>query len=101
MTHMSSAGKRIQLIRKAEGISRVQLAEMLGIPYGTLTNYETKDFQMTEGNLMLFTQHPRFQKYTLWLMTGQTAPAAGQISPTLSPDGQDEIKSRRSARKSG
>jgi hypothetical protein len=26
----------------------------------------------------------QFQKYTLWLMTGNTAPEAGQIAPALS-----------------
>lgn len=101
MTNSSSAGKKIQLIRKAEGISRTQLAEMTGISYNTLTNYEVKGIQMTEGNLMLFTQNPRFEKYTLWLMTGKTAPAAGQIAPSLSPDGQDDKKSPHSTQKAG
>lgn len=82
MTNSSSAGKKIQLIRKAEGLSRSQLSEIIGISYNTLTNYEVKGIQMTEGNLMLFTQHPRFEKYTLWLMTGKTAPAAGQVAPS-------------------
>lgn len=68
---------------------------MLDIPYETLKGYEMKGVQMTEKNLTLFTSHPRFQKYTLWLMTGQTVPAAGQIAPSLSPDGQDETKSRQ------
>jgi hypothetical protein len=33
--------------------------------------------------------NPRFAKYTLWLMTGNTAPEAGQIEPALSLDGPD------------
>ncbi|MGC6029854.1 helix-turn-helix domain-containing protein [Enterobacter kobei] len=101
MTNSSSAGKKIQLIRKAEGISRLQLSEMIGVSYNTLTNYEVKGIQMTEGNLMLFTQHPKFEKYTLWLMTGKTAPAAGQIAPTLSPDGHESTKSHQSTKKTG
>ncbi|HIE4800352.1 TPA: helix-turn-helix domain-containing protein [Serratia marcescens] len=101
MTDSSSAGKKIRQIREAEGIGRTQLAEMIGVPYNTLTNYEMKGIQMTERSLMLFTSHPRFQKYTLWLMTGQTAPAAGQIAPPLSPDGHDETKLRQSDQKVG
>ncbi|EDV2570005.1 helix-turn-helix transcriptional regulator [Salmonella enterica subsp. enterica] len=101
MTNSSSAGKKVQLIRKAEGLSRSQLSEIIGISYNTLTNYEVKGIQMTEGNLMLFTQHPRFEKYTLWLMTGKTAPAAGQVAPSLSPDGQDDKKSSHSTQKAG
>ncbi len=42
-----------------------------------------------------------FEKYTLWLMTDKTAPIAGQVSPSLSPDGQDNITSSRSTRKIG
>ncbi|MBJ3220440.1 helix-turn-helix transcriptional regulator, partial [Salmonella enterica subsp. enterica serovar Derby] len=49
MTNSSSAGKKIQLIRKAEGLSRSQLSEIIGISYNTLTNYEVKGIQMTEG----------------------------------------------------
>jgi hypothetical protein len=33
--------------------------------------------------LLKITQHPRFAKYTLWLMTDKTAPEAGQIAPAL------------------
>ncbi len=42
-----------------------------------------------------------FEKYTLWLMTDKTAPIAGQVSPSLPPDGQDNITSSRSTRKIG
>ncbi|EPN2803300.1 helix-turn-helix domain-containing protein [Serratia marcescens] len=101
MTDSSSAGKKIRQIREAEGIGRTQLAEMIGVPYNTLTNYEMKGIQMTERSLMLFTSHPRFQKYTLWLMTGQTAPAAGQIAPSLSPDGHGSKTLPRSDRDAG
>ncbi|MBG0750121.1 hypothetical protein Q7O_004089 [Pectobacterium carotovorum subsp. carotovorum PCCS1] len=42
-----------------------------------------------------------FEKYALWLMTDKTAPTAGQVSPSLSPDGQDSKTSSRSTRKTG
>lgn len=98
---MSSIGKKIRQVREAEGIGRTELSKMLDIPYETIKSYEMKGVQMTERNLTLFMSHPRFQKYTLWLMTGQTAPAAGQIAPPLSPDGQDETKSRQQGRNVG
>ncbi|MFJ4457540.1 hypothetical protein ACIP1G_27155 [Pseudomonas sp. NPDC089392] len=31
--------------------------------------------------LIKISSHPRFKKYTLWLMTGDTAPEGGQVSP--------------------
>lgn len=101
MTHVSSSGKKIRIIRESEGISRTQLAQMLGIPYETLKSYEMKGVQMTEGPLKKFASHPRFQKYTLWLMTDMTSPEAGQIAPSLSPDGLDETTSQQSTHKAG
>lgn len=101
MTNSSSLGEKIRLIREAEGLTRAQLAEMLDVPYGTLNNYEMKGIQMTEKFMVNFTNHPRFEKYALWLMTDKTAPSAGQVSPTLSPDGQGKTMSRRSGLKTG
>lgn len=37
---------------------------------------------------MKLTQHPLFEKYTLWLMTDKTAPQAGQIAPALAHIGK-------------
>ncbi|EBX4272725.1 TPA: helix-turn-helix transcriptional regulator [Escherichia coli] len=101
MANSSSLGEKIRLIREAEGLTRAQLAEMLDVPYGTLNNYEMKGIQMTEKFMVNFTNHPRFEKYALWLMTDKTAPSAGQVSPALSPDGQGRTMSRRSGLKTG
>lgn len=101
MANPSSLGEKIRLIREAEGITRAQLAEMLDVPYGTLNNYEMKGIQMTEKFMVNFTNHPRFEKYALWLMTDKTAPSVGQVSPSLSPDGQDRTTLRQSRPKAG
>ena len=101
MANSSSLGAKIRLIREEEGLTRAQLAEMLDVPYGTLNTYEMKGIQITEKFMVIFTNHPRFEKYALWLMTDKTAPSAGQVSPTLSPDGQGKTMSRRSGLKTG
>ncbi|EOU0158476.1 transcriptional regulator, partial [Escherichia coli] len=44
---------------------------------------------------------PRFFKYMNWLMTGKTNEAAGQISPSLSPDGPENTSSSQKPRKTG
>ncbi|MFL3491218.1 helix-turn-helix domain-containing protein [Citrobacter cronae] len=90
MAHMSSMGEKFRLIRKAEGMTRQEFADAVGLPYGTLTNYETKGFQVTEGALMKITKNPRFKKYAYWLSTDETMPEVGQISPALSPDGSEK-----------
>ncbi|EFJ5826601.1 TPA: helix-turn-helix transcriptional regulator [Escherichia coli] len=89
MADMSNMGEKIRLMRKAEGMTRKELAELIGVSYGSLTNYETKGVLTTETILLKLTNHPRFQKYALWLMTGKTSEAAGQISPHLSLSGSE------------
>ena len=101
MTNTSSLGEKIRLIREAEGLNRKELSELLDISYGSLNNYETKGIQLKESSIVKFTNHPRFEKYTLWLLTGKTNESIGQISPTLSPDGQDAQTLPRSDRKTG
>lgn len=86
---MSNMGEKIRLMRKAEGMTRKELAKLIDVSYGSLTNYETKGVLTTETILLKLTNHPRFQKYALWLMTGKTSEAAGQISPPLSLSGSE------------
>lgn len=93
--------EKIKAIRIAEGLSQARFCEIIDLPLNTLTKYETGRFEPGGGMLVKLTHHPKFEKYTLWLMTDKTAPAAGQISPLLSPDGQDETKSRHLGQKAG
>ncbi|WP_183130072.1 helix-turn-helix domain-containing protein [Serratia plymuthica] len=97
-----SVGKKIRDLREAEGLTRLQFAELTGIPEGTQKYYETGRRESIGSDvIMKITQHPRFEKYTLWLMTGKTSEVAGQISPALSPDGQDSTSNRQSGQKVG
>ncbi|MBS3892323.1 helix-turn-helix domain-containing protein [Serratia marcescens] len=90
MAHMSSMGDKFRLIRKAEGMTRQEFADAVGLPYGTLTNYETKGIQVTEGALVKVAKNPRFKKYAYWLSTDETMPEVGQISPALSLSGSED-----------
>lgn len=83
-TKSNVIGEKIKQIRAAEGVSQAQFFELTGIPIDTLKGYETsRTLQVASDNLLKITTHPQFQKYTLWLMTGQVAPDSGQISPEL------------------
>lgn len=92
---------KLRAIRVAEGLTQPAFAELLGIGLSTVKNYETGQKDAGLAIIDKVANHPRFEKYTLWLMTDKTAPAAGQIAPPLSPDGQGEIKSSRSGQKAG
>lgn len=83
MASLSSMGEKFRLIREAEGMTRQEFADCVGLPYGTVTNYEVRGKQVTEGALLKVTKHPKFKKYAYWLSTDETMPEVGQISPAL------------------
>ncbi|NIG88173.1 helix-turn-helix domain-containing protein [Serratia symbiotica] len=93
--------EKLKAIRSAEGLSQSQFCKIMEIPISTLKKLEGGYNEPGWNTLTKLTQHPLFEKYTMWLMTGKTAPQAGQIAPPLSPDGQEKIKSRHSGRKIG
>lgn len=95
-------GKKLRDIREAEGLTREELAEITGIPVPTMKRYETgRIANVGSDTLTKFTQHPRFSKYALWLMTNQVVPESGQISPSLSPDGYTSTCSPQKIQKAG
>ena len=93
--------EKIKAIRKAEGLSKSKFCELTGIPLSTLEKYDMGKFEPGGAALTKITQHPQLTKYTLWLMTGNEAPESGQISPALSPDGQESTSKNQSGRKVG
>lgn len=99
---MSSViGEKLSLVRESERLNRKQLAEITGVPYSSLTYYESgRSTPPTDITMKIFS-HPRFQKYALWFFTDQIAPESGQIAPALAHSGLDETISRPSDKKIG
>lgn len=102
MIKKTSIGEKIFLMRKSEGLSRREMAELTGVSANNLRNYESIGRQIPGDYLAMILENPRFEKYTLWLMTGNTAPEAGQIEPALSLNGPEvTATSHHSGRKTG
>lgn len=93
--------QKIRAIRKAEGLTQTKFSELTGIALSTLKNYEGEHTAPGLSTVLQITNHPNFEKYTLWLMTDKTAPESGQISPTLSPGGVEHKISHRLEQKTG
>ncbi|HGJ5865989.1 helix-turn-helix domain-containing protein [Arsenophonus nasoniae] len=87
--------KKIKAIRIAEGLTQIQFCKIIELSENTLQKYESGAYEPSGINLVKLTQNPRFEKYTLWLMTGKTAPEAGQIEPAFSLDGSVKSKTKR------
>ncbi|SCZ61227.1 MULTISPECIES: helix-turn-helix domain-containing protein [Photorhabdus] len=86
-TLSSSYAEKLRLIRKAEGLTQVAFAKELGVGLSTVKNYETGHKEAGLSTIGKVTHHPRFEKYTMWLMSNKTLEMSGQISPVLSPNG--------------
>lgn len=98
----TSIGIKLREIRDSEGLSRKQFAELTGVPESAQKLYETgRRENIGIETVTKITQHERFKKYTLWLMTGDTNIEAGQVSPALSPDMQSNILHSRTTKQAG
>lgn len=84
--------EKIGLIIKTEGLSQEEFARLADIKYTTLQKYlQGKRASMASTELEKITTHPRFMKYALWLVTGNVAPEAGQISPLIEEVRQSDV----------
>lgn len=104
--------EKLRQIRKAEGLTQKQFADITGLSLAAIRNYESGQKSARAKIVETVLQVDRFEKYMLWLLKDKTLPAAGQIAPALSLDGSsqsegdqastDDIqKSPRSGRNAG
>ncbi|MBK4611557.1 helix-turn-helix transcriptional regulator [Enterobacter hormaechei] len=92
---------KLALMRESERLNRKQFAEITGVPYSSLTYYESGRTVPPTDITMKILQNPRFCKYALWFMTEQIAPESGQIAPALAHFGQELTDSQHSDQKIG
>ena len=81
-------GKRIKSIIKEERYSQRDFAALIDIPLGTLESYLSERAEVSGKVLGKIANHDQFKKYTLWLMTGEIRPDAGQVCPAFSTQEQ-------------
>lgn len=74
-------GQKIKLIREAENIKRSEFCQLIDMTVDSLKGYEVRNRNIGYDNLIKITHHPRFEKYSLWLVTDKTSVESGQISP--------------------
>ncbi|AYO37750.1 MULTISPECIES: helix-turn-helix domain-containing protein [Serratia] len=99
--HMT-IGVKLKLMRESERLtSRPEVAKMLGIGNDALWRYEEDKTVPNTEVITNILNHPRFEKYALWFITGKIAPESGQIAPVLAHFGQEKESSQRSDQKIG
>ncbi|MWP55124.1 helix-turn-helix domain-containing protein, partial [Escherichia coli] len=81
--------EKLQLIRDSERLKSKQVADLIGVNYGTYNGYELGKAKMSlEAAIKLF-GHPRFHKYQDWFMYDRIDPSRGQIAPALAHTGPE------------
>ncbi|EOG6069432.1 helix-turn-helix transcriptional regulator [Klebsiella pneumoniae] len=97
-----NVAEKLKIMRESERLTSLpDAAKMLGLNRDALWRYEAgKTIPNTEV-IMSILNHPRFEKYALWFITGKIAPESGQIAPALAHFGQDETTSQPSDQKTG
>lgn len=93
--------EKLLAIRKAEKLTQQQFSNLTGISLSSIKKYETGHQPAGASTMELVINNSSFKKYTLWLTINETSESAGQISPPLSPDGQESKKSSQLDRKIG
>lgn len=82
--------EKLKALRKAEGVTQSQLADITGLPLSNLKKIEAGYHEPGWRFVSQITSNHRFKKYALWLITDDIAPEIGQISPVLSLDGSEK-----------
>jgi len=67
-------GEKLQSLREREGYTRKDFAEEIKLSPHSLLNYENRGRDVPASVLYKITNHPKFRKYTLWLMIDDDSP---------------------------
>jgi len=74
--------EKLKAIRVREGMTQSELCEATGLSLSSYKKYELAlRIEVSSVALLKIVNHPRFEKYALWLVINKTAPECGQISP--------------------
>lgn len=93
--------EKLQLIRDSERLKSKEVADLIGVNYGTYNGYELGKAKMSLDAAIKLFGHPRFHKYQDWFMYDRTDESRGQIAPALAHSGQTATTSQHSDQKTG
>lgn len=74
--------QRLRAAIREEVLTQKALAIELEMPLRTLEDYLSGKTKLSGELMFRITNHPRFTKYTLWLMTGRISSTEDQVAPT-------------------
>ncbi|MEQ3511975.1 helix-turn-helix transcriptional regulator [Pseudoalteromonas sp. BZB3] len=82
--------EKVKSIREYSRLSQQKFVDAVGIPLASYKRYETGATSPTASTLKAILEYKDYKKFTLWLMTGDTDPSSGQISPETATNTQPQ-----------
>jgi len=77
--------KKLKVIRLEEELTQEDFSQLIDISVHSVKSYESKRREVHSKNLLKIVNHPRFSKYTLWLLMDdfdeETNKKSGQVKP--------------------
>ncbi|WP_237386186.1 XRE family transcriptional regulator [Xenorhabdus sp. Sc-CR9] len=89
--------EKIKLMRESERMSRAEASQEWELKGDALWRYENSKTIPNAAVITKILSHPKFEKYSLWFITGKTIPEVGQIAPALYDPKNYEIGEEKSA----
>ncbi|WP_023604644.1 helix-turn-helix domain-containing protein [Aliivibrio logei] len=77
-------GKRLKSVIKEERFTQKEFAAEMDIPLRTIEEYVASRSKPSGDLFMKLSNHEKFRKYTMWLLSGTVEPGAGQVCPAFS-----------------
>lgn len=75
---------RLKSVIKEERYTQKEFSMELDIPLRTVEEYVSGRNKPSGDLFMKLSNHEKFKKYTMWLLSGNAEPNSGQISPAFS-----------------
>ena len=76
--------KRLKSVIKEERLTQKEFALEMSTPLRTIEEYVAGRSKPSGELFMKLSNHEKFRKYTMWLLSGTVDPSAGQICPAFS-----------------
>ncbi|MBD2785670.1 XRE family transcriptional regulator [Xenorhabdus sp. DI] len=84
-------------MRESERMSRAEASKEWELKGDALWRYENSKTIPNVDVITKILSHPKFEKYSLWFITGKTIPEVGLIAPALYDPNNYESKKEKSA----
>ena len=80
---MLLVSEKLKLMRESERMTRAEASDEWELKGDALWRYENGKTLPNVDVITKILNHPRFEKYALWFITGETVPESGQFAPAL------------------